>query len=474
MTSQEKPRLTDSKGLGGIIALDGFDYQLWDALARLPAWLRHPGFEGFTIEGLEDFEARFFAPHSTCRHILDRFQAKSGTLSKSELIEVLNSFVSFTLGYPDVARVHTLVTPALPPALKWITRDPNRIRRARPFYSPFSDILAASDEKLRQDLIEEFGSELGGFFADSIEVALRTFPDRNSAEITFAAAMHDIFPELDISPRKFKTAFSALTDLIAQNRGVMLARNHLLEVLDEALGIVLIPDRRLRVHVRSDRNGAVTDAIEIDANKFSGAEGVFPPLDGWRLDLLAPLEATSSWARERNRQRIALSGSYRLSTAFALGWSFRSAIGFEIDIDTRSGAWATDERPLPDALPPPWKFSWPKRLVDNRLVVAIGVLRDPSLDVKKYLGLTEESGLLIATLPTALANGVEAQACVQTLKVAVSQSVSQLDPKGIDLFFVGPAALAVTLGHRWNAMPSTQVHEFVASERHYVPTVIVG
>jgi hypothetical protein len=36
MTDQKGPKLTDAKGMGGIIAQDGFDYQVWSVFAMLP------------------------------------------------------------------------------------------------------------------------------------------------------------------------------------------------------------------------------------------------------------------------------------------------------------------------------------------------------------------------------------------------------------------------------------------------------
>ena len=65
------------------------------------------------------------------------------------------------------------------------------------------------------------------------------------------------------------------------------------------------------------------------ASAFSGSNGVFPDVARWREELLTPLERTARWLRERGTTRIALSGSYRLTTAFALGYSLRSAAGFE-------------------------------------------------------------------------------------------------------------------------------------------------
>ncbi|MEW5789655.1 MAG: SAVED domain-containing protein [Pseudomonadota bacterium] len=467
--------MTDAKGMGGIVAQDGFDYQVWDALVRLPAWLRNPGFEGFIVEGLEDVEARFFAPHAPRDHLVDRFQSKSGVLNRSGLIEVFESFQTFEIAHPTVARVQTLVTPALPPTLTWLARDSERVSRARPFYAPFADISAASDEKLRTDIINEFGADLGDFIAQAIEVSFRPISDRNTAEAAFIAALQKQFPDLDISARKLSAAFAVLNDLAAQARGSMLTRAHLLGVLRDVLSDDLVPHRHiLAVHVRSDRNGTVENAIEIDASSFSGSLAGFPETERWHTELINPLITVSTWARKHGFSRVALSGSYRLSTAFSLGWAFRSAIGFEIDIPTRTGGCATDVYPAPSGSVLPWSIELPNTLVGDRLLVGVGILRDPALDILSKWPIAKREGLLLATLPQALANDVDVQASVRIVKAAIGEAVARLRPDQIDLCYVGPAAFAVALGHRWNALPPTQLYEFVATDGSYNPTALIG
>lgn len=474
MSTHKRPTLTDAKGMGGLVAQHGFDYQVWDALIRLPAWLRNPAFECMAVEVLEDLEARFFAPHAPHGHLLERFQAKLATLARAELVEVFESFAAFEAAHPRTARLHTLVTPALPATFAWLARDPDRVRRARPFYGPFADIRRASDEKLREDLTKEFGKRLGDSFGDSIEVGLRTLPDRAHAEAAFAAAMQEAFPDIDVTARKMQAAFGTLNDLVAQSRGAMLTRSRLLAVLGETLETQLIPDGRLRLHVRSDRNGTMPDALEIDASGFSGASGGYPEPERWRVDLLVPLETTARWALEHQQQRIALSGSYRLSTAFAFGYTFRSASGFEIDIPTRSESWRTNEYPAPDAPASPWEIIQPQGLVADRLVVGIGVLRDPLRDIQQNLAGADHARVLMATLAQALTSGADAQASIQVVKAAVVQAVARLRPAGIDLFYVGPAAFAVALGHHWNALPPTRLHEFLVTEQRYRPTALLA
>jgi hypothetical protein len=467
------PTLTDRKGLGGIIAQSGFDYQVWDALIRLPSWLHTPAFEGFAVEVLEDFEARFFAPRAPRSHVLDRFQAKSGTLAPPDVARVFTSFKDFDEANPGVARVQTLVTPSLPPTLAWIGRDPGRVRRARPFYRPFPDILTASDDKLRTDLIADLGQELGQFVAGGVEVALRNWPDRASAEAAFAAALHDTFPDLEIPVGKLRQAFAALSDLVNTSRGIILTRRRLLDVLAGTLGFALITDERLRLHVRSDNSAEVTEALEIDASRFCGVDGTYPESGRWRAELMDPLEKAARWAREQGYRRIALSGSYRLSTALGLGWAFRSAAGFELDVPTKSGPWATDSHPAPGEVPP-WAVSLPQRLAGNRLVVGIGVLRNPVADVVRSVTGASEEHVLLATLTRPLTSAVEAQASAQVIKTAVADAVAYFRPTGIDLFYIGPAIFAVALGHRWNGLPPTQAWEFLRTDGRYTPTALLG
>lgn len=466
------PVLTDAKSLGGVIAQDGFDYQLWDGLARLPAWLANPAFEELIFEGLDDLEARFFAPHAPRHRLLERYQAKSGTLAPADVREVFAAFQKFEIAYPNLARTQTLVTPRLPPTLDWLARDPARVRKARPFYAPFADVTKASDAKLRADITDQFGSDLGGFVADAVEISERVLPDRNSAFQAFAHALTQAFPHADTSQKRIEAAFEDLSSLARRSLGVPLGRDALSRLIEGAIGQPLFHRAAFAIHVRSDRNEVNDTALEIDASGFSGGPKPFPAADRWQAELIEPLDRTARWLRSSNVTRLSIGGSYRLTTAFTVGKSLRSAIGFELEIATRDGSWSTDDRPRTDGGYASWTISDAVMLQGDRLVVSVGILRDPGADLV-VSGLVEPSTMLSAALPAGLASGHAAQAGVAAVKSAVSAAASRLKPAAIDLYFAGPAAFAVALGHRWNAMPPTQLHEFIAGERRYVPTAIL-
>lgn len=472
MTSEPaRPALTDAAGSGGINAQDGFDYQAWDGIVRIPGWLRQQNFEGVLFEGLEDFEARFFAPQTPRGHVLDRFQAKSGVLQTTDLRGVFESFARFATANPDVARVQTLVTPALPVRLHWLGRDPDRVRRARPFYRPFPGVLEASDGKLRGDLVDVFGEALGDFVADSVAIDLRPVSRRDGAQAAFGGALHDAFPELDLTQRQTVAVFDALSQLAGASRGTMLTSARLIDVVQTASGKELADSNILRLRVRSDNIQPESEGVEIDASAFSGTNGTYPDTARWKMELLDPLAATAAWARRHGRTRVRLSGSYRISTALALGWSFRAASGFELEIPTRDGAWPTDVRPNGGDAARDWEVRLPSGQV-NRLAVAIGVLRDPSPEVQGNVGVPVAE-MMAAFLPTSIRNGDEAQLSVETVKANVLAALRTTGASTIDLFLAGPAAFATALGHRWNALPPTQLFEFLPSERRYVRTALL-
>jgi hypothetical protein len=457
--------------MGGVIAQDGFDYQTWDALARLPAWLKNPAFEHLMLEGLEDFEARFFAPQAPQDHLLDRFQAKGSQQTPAKAREVFDTFLKFEKAYPRVARMHTLVTPLLSKDIAWLAQDSDRVRNARPFYSPFGAVTAASDRALADNLVREYGNELGQFILDSVEVSERNYPDRDNALNAFGSALDRAFPSLDIGPKKIADAFDALLSLATRSRGRLLSRHELLGLIEQKVGRSLPLPQVFPLHFRSDRNGTDETAFEIDASAFSGTGG-FPGAETWREDLLLPLDKIATWLRKRQISRVGVAGSYRLSTALSIGWSLRSATGFELEIATRDGVWMTDDRPTGE-IPPVWSIRQPAKLDGDRLNLTIGIIRDPASDLQTTADVSSDT-VLALHLPAAITSAREAQLSVGIVKREIEGTVARLRPAKIALFIAGPAAFAMALGHRWNALPPTQLHEFLASTRRYVATALIG
>lgn len=355
--------------------------------------------------------------------------------------------------------------------MDWLVRDPSRVRKARPFYAPFADVTKASDDQLRKDLEKEFGADLGHFIADAVEISERVVPDRDSGLQAFALSLTRTFPHITATPKQIEQAFEALSGLARKSLGVPLKRDVLIGAIDSAIGQTLLANPVPRIHLRSDRNEVDETALEIDASAFSGGSAAFPPPARWQDELLAPLDHTARWLQSRSVTRLTIGGSYRLTTAFALGKALRAASGFELEIETRSGVWSTDDRPRPDETYPAFTIIEPASLAGDRLVVTIGILRDPAGDLVPSGVL--QSSIFGAFMAAPVTSGPATQAVVAAVKATVSASAARLKPAAIDLYFAGPAVFAVALGHRWNAMPPTQLHEFIAAKRRYVPTALL-
>lgn len=464
--------LTDIKSMGGINAQDGFDYQLWDGLRRIPRWLVNPAFEHVLFEGLEDYEARFFAPHAPDSHVLERFQAKCNDLSFTDIREIFDSFHAFDARFPHRARIQVLVTPRLPTALQWLRKHTDKVRKARPFYAPFPDVVAVSDKELLRRLDNKFGKNLGPFIASSVEISEQSIPDRINAEQAFGVALQQAFPDLDPRPSQIKAAFEAISNLAHHSRGEPIPRTALIMAIESNIGEQLPLPLSFPLLIRSNQIEASEAALEIDASPFSGGSQEYPQPEQWKEGLVNPLRYTAAWLRKSGMTRVAIDGFYRLSTALVLGQSFRAAHGFELEIRTRDGFWNTDDHLGAHSVSEAWNIFMPTTLVGDELVICVGVLRDPTAAISQCTGIPREA-ILVAHLPKPITSAAEAQGGVALIKESVNQAIASLKPKKIRLFFAGPAAFAVILGHRWNAMPLTQLHEYLADKQRYVPTATI-
>lgn len=461
------PTLTDAAGTGGGVAQDGFDYQLWYGVVRTGAWLADPAFEGVMFEALEDIEARFFAPQSDARHLLERIQAKIAELTPADVRVVLDNFLRFEAAYPRKTRTFTLATPSLPRTLRFLQRDLRRVRLAGPFYAPLREIKDASDRKVLADLTDELGEPRARLLFERGDVDVRALAAAEEAAAAFAANLTEAFG-LDVGHGRLRRAFEAVVALGRARRGQKIDRDELLLAIEAELDLSLAAPGSFALHLVSDRpEPTPAGAFTLDFSAYSGVPGRYAPPADWTRDVGVPLGLLATWLRDRGRRRVAITGSYRLTTGFLLGAALRSAAGFELDIDTKSGVWATDEHPRAgDA--PPLTLRPAAQLSSGVLRLAFGVLRSPEA-ILVGSGIPGDT-IATAQCDEAVTSGRAQQALVAAFKRFATAETTRLKPEAVELYFVGPASLAVALGHRWNAMPPTQVFEFDGSANLYSPT----
>lgn len=450
MSDPTIPTLTDRKGMGGVIALDGFAYQEWSAAAKVPQWLADPAFEAVGLEMLEDFEASFFVPEAAegSAHRLERFQVKSATLTKAELAAVFAGFVRFVDRHPDTVRTQTLITPALPSELKWVVRDGFRVANARPFYLHYPTVMDDSERAHAAELSKEFGDHVGPYLVRDISVDLVPF-DEGYARNTFATALEEKLG-LAWSPSAARRAFDKVCMLLRAQRGSKVGRKELYAALSDGNPQV-VASTILKLDFVRGRRDAKPGHLALDAE--DGGRQAESGAVAFAASLQQALANTARWARVQGYGRINIDAPLRLPAAFGLGAAFQRVHGFDLDLAVPGGVWSSDAHP-PGSNAAEWTVDAPEALADGRLRVAIGVIRDPLDEVRQFLG--GDRGVLHLHLPRAVVSATDVQASVRTVKDAVSAAVARLKPDGVDLFFLGPWVMAAALGHRWNALPPTR------------------
>jgi len=166
---------------------------------------------------------------------------------------------------------------------------------------------------------------------------------------------------------------------------------------------------------------------------------------------------------------VAVTGSLRQATAFAVGGALRMVTGIDLGVDQRGQLWSSNQ-PYEAALEPAVTEYGIGQ--GNDLAVAIAVATDPTEDVLDFVRdrmLPVERLLVLWPVPGAKDNSVPDAAAAVSLAVGARDIVrraSKSNPR-VHLFLAGPMGLAMLLGHRWNRVRPTVVYEDVRGERGY-------
>jgi len=64
----------------------------------------------------------------------------------------------------------------------------------------------------------------------------------------------------------------------------------------------------------------------------------------------------------------------------------------------------------------------------------------------------------------------QANLVVDEIKKNILEATEECGAKQTDLFYAGPATIALFLGHRWNPIPAVQCYEYIGRTEKYVPS----
>ena len=193
--------------------------------------------------------------------------------------------------------------------------------------------------------------------------------------------------------------------------------------------------------------------------------------------IVAEIEQAAQRLRDAGTRRVVVRGAMRLPVWFAAGAAFRDVRGFETAGLQKDAIWSSEDLDTPAAVQVDTV-----RIGDGPdVAVAVGIAADPSSQVSDYV---MAASLPIGSLVSILPDGGPSPASVLDSRIAAATAVAARDAvravlqvesaDRIHLFLATPGALALLLGHRWNAMRPTTVYEHLGTGNGYAPTFLIS
>ncbi|MEI7027541.1 SAVED domain-containing protein [Paenibacillus sp. y28] len=208
---------------------------------------------------------------------------------------------------------------------------------------------------------------------------------------------------------------------------------------------------------------------------FGGENRCYPNTEQWNETLLKQLSETSRWITEnRSTRKILLKGSRRLSSEMAIGHVFSAVSGFTIEMEYRGERMSTID--FPDSETPDYPFETNYSPgAGERLIVTVGIMKENlKLEVAQFIELNEQGSCPELNLFSAspINSAKQASLAAENIKKEIMSAVLKSNANYIDLFYAGPAYLALFFGHIRNTLPRIQCFERV-KVNVYVPTCLI-
>ncbi len=199
-----------------------------------------------------------------------------------------------------------------------------------------------------------------------------------------------------------------------------------------------------------------------------------PPVEEWR-DILFPAlqDVKNALVELPVSRKLHMSLNAILPTAFALGYAFPAPARYTLLLDSNKGIWSTEG--TTDESPPFIRTPYTEDGDPQVAVIEIEVTGPTALATTQYL---DKSALsykhrIRYELPGGIDNhdGVKNATHALTMARYIGRELRLLNGRGvthIHLFAAVPAALAVMIGHQFNALCPITLYQYVAN-REYEP-----
>ena len=224
-----------------------------------------------------------------------------------------------------------------------------------------------------------------------------------------------------------------------------------------------------------------TATIVLDwIDKFPGDEPRvrrLPSSQGlWNGRFRADIRSAARSLRSLGHANVLIQGYMRLPTWFAVGVEFGKTAGFQVTSFQGKVPWSSEgewsDIALEESVTPIGQ--------GKDLAVGISLSFDLSTDVLTYLDDQQiEIGKYVCYRPRSgvsnwsIRDGTEARRWAYEIRDSVRRLVQRYRPGRVHLFFSGPHAAILLLGHVWDRMPNTQLYEDLGATQGYSPSYFI-
>jgi len=460
--------------MGGLRAQHGFRTQAEYAAFEVARRLADRTFGGVWLESTDD--VTFWRQSEGQIEDYDRHQVKDHQLAPSEFreaVEGLRRPVAQLGGIPDNA---VLAATSFSPELHGLDADLVRVRGSRTAPGGLlQGVLDATEADLEKRLRRVFGDR-----EDLIEFSSRSLTIRVASELTlderhkqalFASVIREAPVGRDLSTEVAEKIFRPLVHFLDDSVGTPLqvgAIEKEIARLRNQLSRETVAPQQLTIGCWEIP--AQSDQYSLNWTPYfdrSTTPRRVPTLLEWkklRGQLTAAKERIVNAAVDRT---LVISGRMSLGAALIVGHTFPRNAGFTLRMDPSVGRGPWDTETPPDGT---WVWAnstIPAERADGLQCVIIGVNQVPTASVLEYSrGRPEGFGGAVVLAPV---SGVSDRA-IQTSAEATAASSSAIDVirrmhqaaprRPINLFYVGPAPLALLLGQLLHAVGEVHLFEY--------------
>lgn len=467
------PSLLEAESRGGDINERGKMFEAAVTLSYIPKWTAMEGFTSMLREGMGDIEAKIFVPG---RGFVKEFvEVKDHSVPPAAFWKEIDRFQEMDAGSPGEYQWFTFASAGLSESLHPLVNSLRRVRGPYGFYGGTSTIMDNSYRDYAQTVIKIGRTEKDAAFLYTKVMLQDDLSAHHSyGKASFLAELQHYHPFYrTLSGYVHDDIYAHVSAFVQSRRTQTITRSELEESLLEKVPPHLRPPMQpVQIHTIAQETDPDAEPTKLSfawIPFFGGQTREFPPADVWNGRLLGELQTSKVWILEHRKVRhIALSGNRRLSASLAIGFVFSAVSGFSVAMMYRGSVWATDAHP--NSTTPAYPLIPSGSFEDvrgDRLVVSIGIMRDIAQEVESDLGRHGLAGMPLQHFKgeEPIVSPEQANLLVRNIKDLLSKALYCTGARQIDLFFAGPAFLALFLGHRLNATAPVQCYEHVETGR---------